>query len=62
MQFENGAMGFFLAGRTAAHGYNVETEIIGTKGTLRIAGIPQKNHVVLTSVALKTFTNVKPNN
>lgn len=45
MQFENGTMGFFLAGRTAAHGYNVETEIIGTKGTLRIAGIPQKNHV-----------------
>lgn len=45
MQFQNGAMAFFLAGRTAAHGYNVETEIIGTKGTLRIAGIPQKNHV-----------------
>jgi myo-inositol 2-dehydrogenase/D-chiro-inositol 1-dehydrogenase len=45
MQFQNDAMAFFLAGRTASHGYNVETEIIGTKGTLRIAGIPQKNHV-----------------
>ena len=45
MQFQNDTMAFFLAGRTAAHGYNVETEIIGTKGTLRIAGIPQKNHV-----------------
>ena len=45
MQFENRAMAFFLAGRTAPHGYNVETEIIGTKATLRIGAIPQANHV-----------------
>jgi myo-inositol 2-dehydrogenase / D-chiro-inositol 1-dehydrogenase len=45
MQFENNAMAFFLAGRTAAHGYAVETEIIGTRGTLRIASVPQKNLV-----------------
>ena len=45
MQFENDAMAFFYAGRTAPHGYNVETEIIGTKSTLRIASIPQKNLV-----------------
>ncbi len=43
MKFENDAMAFLFAGRTAPHGYNVETEIIGTRGTLRIANIPQKN-------------------
>lgn len=45
MQLHNGGMAFLLAGRTAAHGYNVETEIVGTKGTLRIASVPQKNMV-----------------
>ena len=45
MQFENNAMCFIFAGRTAPHGYNVETEIIGTKGILRIANVPQKNLV-----------------
>jgi myo-inositol 2-dehydrogenase / D-chiro-inositol 1-dehydrogenase len=45
MKFENGAMGFLYAGRTAPHGYNVETEIVGTKGILRIGSVPQKNLV-----------------
>ena len=45
MKFKNEAMCFLFAGRTAPHGYNVETEIIGTKGILRIASVPQKNHV-----------------
>jgi len=45
VRFDTGAMAFFLAGRTAAHGYVVETEIIGTKGTLRIAAVPQKDLV-----------------
>ena len=45
MQLQNGSMAFLFAGRTAPHGYNVETEIIGTKGTLRIASVPQKNMV-----------------
>jgi len=45
MQLENDAMAFLFAGRTAPHGYNVETEIIGTKGTLRIASVPAKNMV-----------------
>jgi len=45
MQFENDAMVFLLAGRTASHGYNVETEIIGTRATLRIGSVPQKNLV-----------------
>ena len=45
MKFRDGAMGFLFSGRTAPHGYNVETEIIGTKGILRIAAVPQKNLV-----------------
>ena len=45
MKFKDNSMVFLFAGRTAPHGYNVETEIIGTKGILRIASVPQKNHV-----------------
>jgi myo-inositol 2-dehydrogenase/D-chiro-inositol 1-dehydrogenase len=45
MRFQNGCMVFLFAGRTAPHGYNVETEIIGTQGILRIASVPQKNLV-----------------
>jgi len=45
MKFKDGSMVFLFAGRTAPHGYNVETEIIGTKRILRIASVPQKNHV-----------------
>jgi myo-inositol 2-dehydrogenase/D-chiro-inositol 1-dehydrogenase len=43
MQCEDEAMAFMFAGRAAAHGSNVETEIIGTRGTLRIASVPAKN-------------------
>ena len=45
MQFKNGSMAFFLAGRTASHGYNVETEIIGTKAIIKVASAPQKSLV-----------------
>ena len=45
MHLESQAMAFIFAGRTAPHGYNVETEIIGTEGILRIASVPQKNLV-----------------
>jgi myo-inositol 2-dehydrogenase/D-chiro-inositol 1-dehydrogenase len=47
IQFENQALAFLFAGRTAPHGYNIETEIIGTKATLRIGSVPQKNLVEL---------------
>jgi myo-inositol 2-dehydrogenase/D-chiro-inositol 1-dehydrogenase len=47
VRFDNAAMGFFLAGRTAAHGYNVETEIIGTRASLRIASVPHADLVEL---------------
>lgn len=45
MQFANQSMAFLFAGRTAPHGYNIETEIVGTKSTLRIGSVPQKNFV-----------------
>ena len=30
-------------GRTAPYGYHVETEIVGTEGTIRISAVPEKN-------------------
>lgn len=39
----NGALGFVHVGRTAPYGYHVETEIVGTEGTLRISPVPEKN-------------------
>lgn len=47
MQFENDTIGMFYAGRTCAHGYHIETEIIGTEGSLRIGTIPEKNLVTV---------------
>ncbi|MFD2706196.1 Gfo/Idh/MocA family protein [Salibacterium lacus] len=47
MKLENGAIAFVAAGRTANHGYHVETEVIGTKGMLRIAATPDKNKVTV---------------
>lgn len=49
MKFEDDKMAFLLAGRTAPHGYNVETEIMGTKGVLRIASVPFSNHIEILS-------------
>ena len=43
LKFENGALGTIHVGRTAPHGYHVETEIVGTDGTLRISPVPEKN-------------------
>ena len=40
MQMKNQVMAFLFAGRTAAHGSAVETEIMGTKGMLRIGATP----------------------
>ena len=46
-QFENGAMGMLHTGRTAPHGYHIETEIVGTEGSIRISPVPQKNLAVI---------------
>lgn len=42
-RFQNGAMGTIHVGRTCPYGYHVETEIVGTEGTLRISAVPEKN-------------------
>ncbi|TKD70717.1 Gfo/Idh/MocA family oxidoreductase [Pseudalkalibacillus hwajinpoensis] len=47
VRFENNASGVFLAGRNCAHGYHIETEIIGTKGSIRIGTVPERNQIVL---------------
>lgn len=46
-KFQNDGMGTIHTGRTAAHGYHIETEIVGTKGAIRISPVPQKNLAVL---------------
>jgi myo-inositol 2-dehydrogenase/D-chiro-inositol 1-dehydrogenase len=43
MKFKDNSMAMFHSGRIAQHGYQVETEITGTKGTLKIAAEPVKN-------------------
>ncbi|MFB5661274.1 Gfo/Idh/MocA family oxidoreductase [Alteribacillus sp. HJP-4] len=47
MQLENNVTAFLVAGRTASHGYHVETEVIGTKGMVRVAATPDKNKVTV---------------
>ena len=42
-KFKNGGIGIIHEGRTAPHGYHVETEIVGTEGSIRISPEPQKN-------------------
>lgn len=42
-KFKNGGIGVIHVGRIAPHGYHVETEIIGTEGSIRISPEPQKN-------------------
>ena len=44
---DNNIMVHLVAGRNAPHGYQVETEIMGTKGWLRIANVPEKNLVTI---------------
>ncbi len=43
----NGSLGIMHLGRTAPHGYHIETEIVGTEGTLRISPVPEKNLAIL---------------
>ena len=42
-RFANGALAMVHVGRTAPYGYHVETEIVGTEGTVRISAVPAKN-------------------
>ncbi|MBO0412088.1 inositol 2-dehydrogenase [Enterococcus hulanensis] len=47
MSLSDKTMALLVAGRNAAHGYHVETEIMGTKGMLRVAQAPEKNLVTI---------------
>jgi myo-inositol 2-dehydrogenase/D-chiro-inositol 1-dehydrogenase len=49
-KFANGAMGMVHVGRTAPYGYHVETEIVGTEGTIRISAVPEKNQAMVYNV------------
>ena len=42
MSLSDKTIALLVAGRNAAHGYHVETEIMGTKGMLRVAQAPEK--------------------
>jgi len=46
-KFASGKMAMLHCGRAAAHGYHIETEVIGTAGSVRISPVPQKNLAVL---------------
>ena len=46
-QLENGGIAELHVGRTAAHGYHIETEIVGTEGSIRISPVPEKNLAIL---------------
>ena len=41
--FKNGGIGQLHTGRLSVHGYHIETEIIGTEGSLRVSPTPAKN-------------------
>lgn len=46
-KFKKGGIAVVHVGRTAPHGYHVETEIVGTEGSIRISPVPEKNLAVL---------------
>ena len=45
--FENGALGQLHVGRASVAGYDIETEIIGTEGSIRVSPIPNKNRAMI---------------
>jgi myo-inositol 2-dehydrogenase/D-chiro-inositol 1-dehydrogenase len=47
LRFASGALGQMHIGRTGPDGYHVETEIVGTDGTIRISAVPAKNRAEL---------------
>ena len=47
MQLDNKVLGICHEGRTCIHGYQIEMEVIGTKGTLRVGTIPERNLITI---------------
>ncbi len=50
-KFASGKMAMMYCARAAVHGYHIETEIIGTEGSVRISPVPQKNLAMLYNSA-----------
>lgn len=46
-ELDDKKIGIIVSGRNSAHGYHVETEIIGTKGSVRVANLQEKNLVTV---------------
>lgn len=44
-EFADGTLAYFGASRTMAHGFEAETEIVGTAGRLTVGANPRLNHV-----------------
>ncbi len=44
-QYDNGTSAYFFASRTAMHGHDTRTEIVGTEGILKIGQTPSANRV-----------------
>lgn len=47
VELENGILGLLQEGRTCIHGYQVEMEITGTRGALRLGTVPERNLVTI---------------
>ncbi|MCL2864693.1 MAG: inositol 2-dehydrogenase [Lachnospiraceae bacterium] len=47
LEMQDKTIAFLVAGRNAVHGYHVEMELIGTKGTISLAHHPEKNLVTI---------------
>ncbi len=56
IKFKNKACAFIYVGKTAPHGTHVETEIVGTKGTIRLCDDARNSHIKLyRDGGVKTF-------
>jgi len=53
MYFENGTLGVVDLSRNAVYGYDIRTEILGTKGTLKIGYLRETPLLVMTKEGIK---------
>jgi inositol 2-dehydrogenase len=52
LRFDNGAIGVVDLSRTAVYGYDISTEVVGSKGTLRIGYLRETPLTVLTKAGV----------
>ncbi len=46
-EFDDGSIAYFGASRTMAHGFEAQTEVVGTSGRLTVGGVPRVDDVVI---------------